>query len=457
MDSMTNSTNGHPQTPISHIIRPVQRFMHEETSSGIILFLAGVVALILANSPWHDVYEKLFETHITLGIGPWVLDETLHHWINDGLMAIFFFVVGLEIKRALVIGELRSVKTAALPLFAAAGGMIVPALMYLALNSEGVGARGWGIPMATDIAFSLGVLSLLGTRAPLALKLFLTAFAIIDDIGAVVVIAVFYTGDIVWGNLGIAGIFLALLVLAGRLGIRHPIVYALLGVIVWLAFLKSGVHATVAGVLIAATIPTRVSVDSRSYLTRARDLIFAFERSVEGAHQEERSHQQIALIKELEHNSENMLSPLQRFEVALHPWVAFIIMPLFALSNAGVRVEGSFISTLTDPITLGIVIGLFVGKQVGVTFLSWIAVRLGFADLPYGVTWLQFYGVALLGGIGFTMSIFIAGLAFTDGDFTAKATMGVLLGSAISGIMGYLILHRAGSRPLATETQTSTH
>ena len=425
-------------------MRPVQRFMHEEASSGIVLFVAAVVALIWANSPWYHVYHELLETHITIGFGRWAIDETLHHWVDDGLMAVFFFVVGLEIKRAVIVGELSSVRRAALPIFAALGGMIVPALIYVAFNAEGEASRGWGVPMATDIAFSLGVLSLLRTRAPLPLKVFLAAFAIIDDIGAVIVIAVFYTGEIAWGNLGIGAIFLAVLVIVGRLGIRHPLVYAVLGVAVWLAFLYSGVHATVAGVLVAATIPIRVRVDPAGFLARGRDLLLVFDRSGEYGHEDETSSEQRAILKELEDTAQEMQSPLQRFENALHPWVAFVIMPLFALSNAGVKLEGDFFAALTHPVTIGIVLGLVIGKQVGVTLFSWAAVRSGIAALPYGVTWLQFYGVALLGGIGFTMSLFITNLAFTSDVLSTEAKIGILLGSAISGVIGYLVLLRAG-------------
>ena len=444
MDRITDSFHGHTQTPITQLMRPVQRFMHEEASSGIVLFVAAVVALVWANSPWYDVYHDLLETHIIVGYGSWAIDETLHHWIDDGLMAVFFFVVGLEIKRAVVVGELSSVRKAALPIFAALGGMIVPALIYVSFNSSGEEFRGWGIPMATDIAFSLGVLSLLRTRAPLALKVFLTAFAIIDDIGAVIVIAVFYTGEIEWGNLGIAAIFLVALVIVGRLGIRHPLVYALLGVAVWLAFLYSGVHATVAGVLVAATIPIRVRVDSPGFLSRSRDLLLVFERSGKSGHEDQTSSEQKAILKELEDTTQELQPPLQRFETALHPWVAFVIMPLFALSNAGVKLEGDFFEALAHPVTIGIVLGLVIGKQIGVTLFSWVAVRFGIAALPYGVTWLQFYGVALLGGIGFTMSLFITNLAFTNDLLTTEAKIGILLGSAISGIIGYLVLFRAG-------------
>ena len=444
MDRITESFHGHSQTPITQLMRPVQRFMHEEASSGIVLFVAAVVALIWANSPWYHAYDELLKTQITIGFGPWAIDETLHHWVDDGLMAVFFFVVGLEIKRAVIVGELRSVRRAALPIFAALGGMIVPALIYFAFNSGGEASRGWGIPMATDIAFSLGVLSLLRTRAPLPLKVFLAAFAIIDDIGAVIVIAVFYTGEIAWGNLGIGAIFIAALLVVSRLGIRHPLVYAVLGVAVWLAFLYSGVHATVAGVLVAATIPIRVRVDATGFLARSRDLLLVFERSGEYGHEEETSSEQRAILKELEDTAQELQSPLQRFETALHPWVAFVIMPLFALSNAGVKIEGDFFAALTHPVTIGIVLGLVIGKQVGVSLFSWAAVRFGFAALPYGVTWLQFYGVALLGGIGFTMSLFITNLAFTTQTLSTEAKIGILLGSAISGVIGYLVLLRAG-------------
>lgn len=447
MDRITDSLHGHSQTPISQLMRPVQRFMHEEASSGIVLFVAAVVALVWANSPWYHTYEELFEMYVSIGFGKWVLKETLHHWVDDGLMAVFFFVVGLEIKRAIVVGELRSVRRAALPIFAALGGMVVPALIYIAFNAGGVGARGWGIPMATDIAFSLGVLALLGTRAPLPLKIFLAAFAIIDDIGAVIVIAVFYTGDIAWGNLGIGAIFLAVLAVVARLGIRHPLVYAPLGVIVWIAFLNSGVHATVAGVLVAATIPIRVRVDSAGFLARCRDLLLIFERSGEYGHEDETSSEQRAILKEVEDTAQEMQSPLQRFETALHPWVAFLIMPLFALSNAGVRLEGDgfdVLTHLTHPVSVGIILGLVVGKQLGVTAFSFAAVRLGFAELPYGVTWSQFYGVACLGGIGFTMSLFITNLAFSGEVLNTEAKVGILLGSAIAGIIGYLVLLQAG-------------
>ena len=444
MDRITESFHGHSQTPITQLMRPVQRFMHEEASSGIVLFVAAVVALIWANSPWYHAYDELLKTQITIGFSRWAIDETLHHWVDDGLMAVFFFVVGLEIKRAVIVGELRSVRRAALPIFAALGGMIVPALIYFAFNSGGEASRGWGIPMATDIAFSLGVLSLLRTRAPLPLKVFLAAFAIIDDIGAVIVIAVFYTGEIAWGNLGIGAIFIAALLVVSRLGIRHPLVYAVLGVAVWLAFLYSGVHATVAGVLVAATIPIRVRVDATGFLARSRDLLLVFERSGEYGHEEETSSEQKAILKELEDTAQELQSPLQRFETALHPWVAFVIMPLFALSNAGIRIEGDFFAALTHPVTIGIVLGLVIGKQVGVTLFSWAAVRFGIAVLPYGVSWLQFYGVALLGGIGFTMSLFITNLAFTTQTLSTEAKVGILLGSAISGVIGYLVLLRAG-------------
>jgi NhaA family Na+:H+ antiporter len=418
--------------------------MHDQASSGIVLVVVAVIALVWANSPWYHSYEELFETHITIGFGRWALNESLHYWINDALMAIFFFVVGLEIKRAVLVGELRSARKAALPIVAAFGGMIVPAILFISLNSSGDGSRGWGIPMATDIAFSLGVLSLLGTRVPLSLKIFLTAFAIIDDLGAVIIIAVFYTGDILWGNLGIGALFLGVLLGISALGIRHPLVYAVVGTIVWLAFLQSGIHATVAGVLVAATIPIRVRVNSDGFLARSRDLLMVFERSGNQEEEEQTSSTQRAIIQELEETVQQMESPLQRFEHALQPWVAFAIMPLFALANAGVRIEGDFLDALTHPVTIGIILGLVIGKQVGVTLFAWAAVRFGLAALPYGVTWRQMYGVAILGGIGFTMSLFITSLAFVDGGLNAEAKIGILLGSAISGVIGYLVLRTGG-------------
>ncbi len=444
MERVTEVVHTPSPTPISQLMRPFSRFMHEEASSGIVLVVAAAVALVWANSPWYHSYEELFERHVAIGFDRWVLDESLRHWINDALMAVFFFVVGLEIKRAVLVGELRSARKAALPIVAAFGGMIVPAALYIALNTSGDASRGWGIPMATDIAFSLGVLSLLGSRVPLSLKIFLTAFAIIDDIGAVIVIAVFYTGDIVWGNLGIGAAFLGVLLGANVLGIRHPIVYALVGAIVWLAFLQSGVHATVAGVLVAATIPIKVRVDAGSFIARSRDLLMVFERSGRQGQDVQTSSDQKAILQELEETVQQMESPLQRFEHALHPWVAFGIMPLFALSNAGVRLEGDLLEALTHPVTLGIVLGLVIGKQVGVTLFAWGAVRFGVAALPYGVTWRQMYGVALLGGIGFTMSLFITGLAFVDGGLNAEAKMGILLGSAISGVIGFVVLRSGG-------------
>lgn len=444
MERVTEVAQPPPPTPITQLMRPFNRFMHEEASSGIVLVVAAVIALVWANSQWYHSYEELFETHITIGFDRWALDEPLHYWINDALMAIFFFVVGLEIKHAVLVGELRSARKAALPIIAAFGGMIVPAILFIALNANGDGSRGWGIPMATDIAFSLGVLSLLGTRVPLSLKIFLTAFAIIDDLGAVIVIAVFYTGDILWGNLGIGALFLGVLLGISALGVRHPLVYAAVGVIVWLAFLQSGIHATVAGVLVAATIPIKVRVNSDGFLARSRDLLTVFERSGNQGDEVQISGAQRAVILELEETVQQMESPLQRFEHALHPWVAFAIMPLFALANAGVRIEGDFFDALTHPVTIGIVLGLVIGKQVGVTVFSWAAVRFGVAVLPYGVTWRQMYGVALLGGIGFTMSLFITGLAFVDDSLNAEAKIGILLGSAISGVIGYLVLRTGG-------------
>jgi NhaA family Na+:H+ antiporter len=381
-------------------------FLEGEASSGILLMAAAAVAVIWANvAP--ESYHAVFQTRLTIGVAPMALSKPLLLWINDGLMAMFFFLVGLEIKRELLRGQLASVRQAILPVVAAAGGMVAPAAIYALLNTGGPGARGWGIPMATDIAFALGALALLGKRVAPSLRVFLTAVAIADDLGAVAVIAIFYTSELSWPALAVAAMLLVVLLLTGRAGIHHLLPYVVLGVVVWIAVLKSGVHATVAGVLLAFTIP-----DSRGP-----------ERSGRG-----RDHGG-PLLDRLEHN--------------LEPWVAFGIMPVFALANAGVRVSGDFAASLIDPIALGVMLGLFVGKQVGIAASCWALIRSGLGAMPSQATWRQLYGVSLLCGIGFTMSLFIATLAFEQGDTLTPAKIGVLTGSLISGIVGYAVLARA--------------
>jgi NhaA family Na+:H+ antiporter len=369
------------------------------------------------------------------------LDYTIHHWINDGLMAIFFFTVGLEIKRELLVGELSSIQKASLPIAGALGGMIVPAILYTIFNTGGEGARGWGIPMATDIAFVVGIMALLGPRVPITLKIFVLALAIADDIGAVLVIAIFYTAEISTSALVIAAIVLLILIVLNRLGTKSLIPYTIFGVILWLAFLKSGVHATIAGVLLAFTIPASSRYDTNKFSERVKQLINHFDST--GDHwknvlnNSERQHDVMAI----EESCEKILTPLQRFEHQLHPWVAFLIIPVFALANAGVTIAGmDFIAALTSSVSLGIILGLFIGKQIGIFIFSFAAVKFKLASLPYGVSWKNLYGAGILAGIGFTMSLFIAGLAFTNPELLDLAKIGILSGSLLSGIIGYVFL-----------------
>jgi NhaA family Na+:H+ antiporter len=433
------------QRPIDTIIRPFQEFAHTAASGGVLLLAFTVVALIWANSPWSHSYHELWHTPVTAGFGGHVLSKPLELWINDGLMAIFFFVVGLEIKREILTGELSSPRQAALPIAAALGGMIVPALLYFAFNAGTPEVSGWGIPMATDIAFALGVLALVGKGVPDALKIFLTALAIVDDLGAVLVIALFYTSEISLTALGAGACFLLLMVVANAMGVRNPLVYWLLGGAVWLAFLLSGVHATIAGVLGAMTIPASSLLDENSFVAKGRFLLSEVERKVDPGQEPLQYGNQHAAIQALERACENVETPLRRLEHGLHPWVAFCIMPLFALANAGVELGAGFVAALTQPVTLGVMIGLVAGKQIGITLFSWLAVRSGLASLPAGVTWRHIYGAAVLGGIGFTMSLFIAGLAFSSAETLAMAKAGILLASLVAGGAGFWLLRRVGA------------
>ena len=383
-----------------------------EEASGVLLMIAAAVAIAWANLAG-DSYVRLWQSLLSLGVAPVVLTKPLLLWINDGLMAVFFFLVGLEIKREVLGGELASRRKAALPVVAALGGMVVPAAIYSLLNAGGPGARGWGVPMATDIAFALGALAMLGNRVVPSLRVFLAAVAIADDLGAVVVIAAFYTDHLAWMPLQIAGGLLLVLIVVNRSGIAHIAPYLLLGAALWIAVLKSGIHPTVAGVALAFTIP--------------------------GARRPSSDPTAIRLPQ----------TPLaERVEHALEPWVAFAIMPIFALANAGVRLSRDVGSAFFDPVALGIILGLFIGKQVGIAASCWMVVRFGLASLPSHATWRQMYGVALLCGIGFTMSLFIATLAFGSSDRLEAAKVGVLAGSLFAGLAGYLVLARGARRPL---------
>ncbi|HEX6069235.1 MAG TPA: Na+/H+ antiporter NhaA [Longimicrobiaceae bacterium] len=443
---MTVTTHDHPPvaaTPIERFLRPFQRFAQTESSGGIVLLIATVVALVWANSPWWESYHHLWETPLEVSFGGRQLEMTLHHFINDGLMVVFFFLVGLEIKREMLVGELASPRAAALPIAAAAGGMLVPALLYALLNAGGEGSAGWGIPMATDIAFALGILALMGPRVPLGLKVFLAALAIVDDLGAVLVIALFYTEQLNVLALGLGAVILVGLVALNMLGVRHPGMYTVLGLLLWAAFLSSGVHATIAGVLLAMTIPARTRLNTDEFLEIGRHYLEEFDSAGVEGKGVLTNHGQQAAIQGLENTCEAAQAPLQRIEHDLQLWVAFGIIPLFALANAGVHVTGDLGAAFSHPVTLGVILGLVIGKPIGITLLAWAAVRMGMASLPGGVGWSQIHGVSWLGGIGFTMSLFVANLAFGEGSaLLDSAKIGVLAASALAAAMGWFLLRR---------------
>ncbi len=390
-------------TLLNRILSPIEWFARLESASGIILVIMTIVALAIANSPVSNDYFHLLETPISLGIGSTALTLSLSHWVSDGLMALFFFLVGLEIKREFISGELSTIKHAALPVFGALGGMVVPALIFTIFNSGTQNMSGWGIPMATDIAFALAVITLLGRRVPAPLKIFLIALAIIDDIGAVIVIALFYTRDI---NITMLVLGMSLLggLLAGNfLGIRSRLFYALIGVVIWYAFLMSGVHATVAGVLVAFTVPGRPGL--------------------QGAAGE---------------------SPLEGFVKLIGGFVAFVIMPVFVLTNAGVSLEGDMTSVVSSDLGLGIILGLVVGKPLGIFIFAFLSSKIGLSTVPVKTSWRQLFAVGLLGGIGFTMSLFITGLAFTTPDQIADAKLSIIAASFCASLLGWLAFAAAG-------------
>ena len=440
--------------PVDRLLAPFREFARTSASGGLLLIGAAAVALGWANSPFAASYTDLWAAKLSIGIAGVTVSDSILHVVNDGLMAIFFLVVGLEIKREVLVGELTSLRGATLPIAAAVGGAVLPAVIFLAVSGGGTAARGWGVPMATDIAFALGILALLGSRAPLGLRIFVTALAIVDDLLAVLVVAVFYTADLSLPALSTAGVLLAALVLANRVGVRRPLVYALLGVGLWLAVFASGIHATVAGVLLALTIPATTRLDSDAYVDHARDLIAEFEgRTVGGEDASTQEHH--AALWDLEDATERAQAPMLRIEHALHPWVAFVIVPLFALANAGVRLDIDVSATVREPIALGVMIGLILGKQLGITLAAAVVVRLGVASLPTGVGWRHIYGAAWLGGIGFTMSLFIATLAYGEASSElALAKVGVLAASVVAGLGGFLILRGARSvhaRPITAQ------
>lgn len=426
----------------SALLRPFESFFALESASGILLLAAAAAALAWANSPWSEAYFRLWHTPATVSIGAAALHQELHQWINDGLMAVFFFVVGLELKREVLAGELASPRKAALAVAAALGGMVVPAVIYALLNAGGEGRAGWGIPMATDIAFALGVLALLGSRVPVALKVFVAAVAIVDDLGAVLVIAVFYTATISWPALAAGAGALLLMVLLNAAGVRRPVPYLVFGIVLWLALLQSGVHATIAGVLAALTIPARRRIAAPDYLHRVRVHLREFEAHLRPGEAVPTPDQRDA-VHAIERASEALGTPAARLEHALHPLVAYIIVPLFALANAGVPLGGDYLAGTVKMVTPGVLLGLFAGKPIGILGACWLATRLRIAELPDRVGWNQLAAVAILCGIGFTMSLFIAALAFDAAPaLLDQAKVGVLAASLLAGTTGGLLLAR---------------
>jgi len=419
------------------IARPLRTFLHTEAAGGIVLLAATVVALVLANSPFADVFEGFWRTELRIAVGAFELTEDLRHFVNDALMTLFFFVVGLEIKREIVLGELNDRRKAALPAVAALGGMVVPASLYLLFNAGGAGAAGWGIPMATDIAFAVGVLALLGSRAPSGLKVFLLSLAIVDDIGAILVIALFYSDGFQLGWLLVAAGLLVLVVCLRALKTSWTPIYVLVGAAVWFATFESGIHATIAGVALGLLTPARPS-DPRGFRDVYRDTgLLSNQPDAES-------------LRAVSLQASEVVSVAERLEYLLHPWTSYVVIPLFALANAGVRLSlGTLGDAIGSSVVLGIASGLVVGKIVGISGAAWLAVRLNLGRLPEGVSWRVLVGGAAVAGIGFTVSLFIAGLAFDDPQLISEAKIGVLLFSVIAGTIGAVLLitsHRANDR-----------
>ncbi len=425
------------EKPLGMQVRQLfQEFARIEASGGIILLICAILALLWANSAWAENYFHLWETDLGFVLNGWEFSMHLLEWINDGLMVIFFFVVGLEIKRQLTTGELSSPRRAILPIMAAVGGMLAPAAVYLAFNAGEPGMRGWGVPMATDIAFTLGIMALLGSRVPFALKVFFTALAIADDLGAVLVIALFYTSDISWLGLALAAIILAVLIGLNRARVYSPLPYSVLGIGLWLAFLESGFHPTIAGVLLAATIPARNPPNTGALLAQCVSTLNEFENPV-ATQRQAVSREQVA-AQTLDTVAERMQSPAQRLEHELLPWSTYLILPLFALANAGVAL--AFDMSLMGPVSVGVILGLVIGKPLGITLFSWLAIRLGLAELPQNVSWRQLFSASWLAGIGFTMSLFIASAAFQDPGLLSQAKLGIIIASVIAGGIGLILL-----------------
>lgn len=434
-------------------IGPIEEFIHRQTTSGLLLMSSAIIALILANSPFAENYFHLLHAPISVSVANWAVEMSLHHGINDGLMALFFFVVGLELKREILVGELAKLRNAILPIAAAIGGMVVPALIYYLINPDGEASSGWGIPMATDIAFAVGALALLASRVPRALITFLIALAIVDDLGAVLVIALFYTETIVITPLLIAGALFILLLSFNKLGIRRTLPYFSVAVMLWYALLLSGIHPTLAGILGAMSVPAMPKYDPKLFSEHVKDLMQEFDASHQPGQSIMTNDPLRGVVQNLENSVLSVGVPLKRLERIWHSPVAYVIIPVFALANAGIPLQfGSISETITHPVMLGVSLGLILGKFIGIAGVSWLVLKLGIAELPKDTRFTQIAGVSLLAGIGFTMSIFVAQLAFGNNEeLLLMAKTGILGASLLAGIAGYVWLYLV-SKPVAIES-----
>jgi len=426
------------QLVADQILRPAQQFFDKEASSSILLISATAIALIWVNSSIGETYHSFWHTQISFAFGHFHISKTLLHWVNDGLMSLFFFTVGLEIKREILVGELATPKKALLPVIAALGGMIVPALIYAAFNIGLPTIHGWGIPVATDIAFALGAVAVFGRKLPVSLRIFLAAFAIADDLGAVVIIAIFYTKEIVWSNLIISLFFIFGLAAANFFWIRQTLIYAILGLAVWFFVLGSGVHPTIAGVIVSFFVPARGRYDTDNFLQNIKKITEKFECEEQSCGYSILLNQEhMYAVQALELACHDVETPLQRLMHALHPWVAFLILPLFAMGNTGLIFRGIvFSEAVSNPVILGIIFGLVVGKPIGILLFSYLSVKTGIASLPQEVRWSHIFGGAMLGGIGFTMSLFLSELSFSDPHIIDYARIAILAGSILSALFG---------------------
>lgn len=434
---------------LNRILTPFEEFIQHQTTGGILLLSAALLALLIANSPLSTAYHHLLHAVIAFQIGNWTLSLSLHQWINDGLMTLFFFLVGLEIKRELLVGELSDLRQAIMPAIAALGGMLTPAIIFILTVPGAMASQGWGIPMATDIAFAVSALVILGRRIPTSLITFLVALAIVDDLGAVLVIALFYTQHLELIPLASAGGLLLLLIVFNLGGIRHPLPYFLVGILMWLSMLESGIHATIAGVLLALTIPSRPKYHPENFANGINNMIERFRRQSRGDGNILANQHQFSILQAIEQQTQNAATPLQRLEHGLHHPVGLLVMPLFALANAGIPLNANELHlAFNSPILLGVTAGLVVGKLIGVVLFTWLASRLGIGHLPKGTDFRHIVGIGLLAGIGFTMSIFITELAFSGHQQAITfAKAGILLASLIAGLSGYLWLRFVAPAP----------